>query len=454
MPRALKAPIDTIRRIAARADDRLDEVLLRRFVEDREEESFRAIVRRHGGMVLDVCQSVLRNHADAEDAFQAVFLALSANARSVRTPAALAGWLHAAACRVARKARLSRQRRQHREARTPSPRNLAPPDPSWAEVREAIHEEVNRLPERYRAAVVLFYLTGLKQDEVGAALGLSKDGAKKRLERGRSLLRAALDRRGFAPVAVLAAATVAPKPAPAALASTTATLAAQHTAGTGLVADAILQLATTGVKPMFTKLTVAATSSLLVAAIAFGVHGSGAGGSSDAVSPGPTATARQNAVASEKDPAIPAELGKPIGYYERAFRAQSEFGSRLAQPKPVEPDAKKLAPPKPIGPGPKKPALPQPAENEVILAALCWAVKERMRDRELQPWIPGEKPIQVDWPLDDRFVRFAALDLCGVLPSGVTDEHLNGVWLDLYGLPLTKDEKEKAALAWRKLRGS
>ncbi len=216
---SVASPLPTaLRRLAAALDKRPDEELLAQFTMSRDETAFAAIVRRHGGLVLDVCRSVLRNQADAEDAFQTTFLALAAKAVTVRTPSALAGWLHGTACQVARKAMRARGRRRAHEAGAPIRADILPTDPSWTEIREAIHDEVNRLPERYRSAVILFYLAGRTQDEVGRALGLSKDGAKKRLERGRALLRSALGRRGFGPAVLLAATAVSivePSAAPA-----------------------------------------------------------------------------------------------------------------------------------------------------------------------------------------------------------------------------------------------
>jgi RNA polymerase sigma factor (sigma-70 family) len=264
--------VAALRELAASLDGRPDEDLLARFTTSRDQVAFATIVHRHGALVFDVCRSVLGNQADAEDAFQATFLTLATKARTLRTPAALAGWLHGTACRVARKALRARGRRRLHETSTPARPDVPPPDPSWVEVREAIHEEVNRLPERYRAAVVLFYLAGRTQDEVGHALGLSRDGAKKRLERGRALLRTALGRRGFGPAALLAATAVTLADAPAALAN----VAARSCVAREDVPAAILSLVPHGVKPVSTAGLLGMVSILVAtAAVAFGALGGG-----------------------------------------------------------------------------------------------------------------------------------------------------------------------------------
>src|SRR5579883_1120657 len=95
-----------------------DGELLRRYLAVRDEAAFAALMRRHGPMVFSVCQSVLRQRDDAEDAFQAVFLILARKAGSVRRYEGLGGWLQRVAYRVALQARADNLRRQQREAKT------------------------------------------------------------------------------------------------------------------------------------------------------------------------------------------------------------------------------------------------------------------------------------------------------------------------------------------------
>lgn len=224
---ALPALIRRVTRAAAGPAGDPDPELLRRFAAGRDEAAFADLVARHGPLVLDVCRAVLGNHADADDAFQATFLLLARNAGTIRRPPSLAAWLHGVAHRVALKARATAARRRDREARLPAPEVAAvPADPSWAEVRAAVHEELAALGERYRAVLVLCYLDGLTHDRAAEALGLSAAAVKKRLERGRAMLRAALSRRGFGPTAVLAAVAV-PTVVPSALAASAARFATQ-----------------------------------------------------------------------------------------------------------------------------------------------------------------------------------------------------------------------------------
>jgi RNA polymerase sigma factor (sigma-70 family) len=184
-----------------------DRDLLQRFSERREAAAFHALLRRHGPMVFDVCRGVLRNEANAEDAFQATFLILARKAASIRKAASVGSWLHSVAYRTALQARAQEATRKKSEAHAPAHHVSEPDDLTWREVRAALHEELNRLPERYRVALVMCYLESKTQDQAAAQLGLAKSTLKQRLERGKELLRARLVRRDLGPAALLVAAT-------------------------------------------------------------------------------------------------------------------------------------------------------------------------------------------------------------------------------------------------------
>src|SRR5262245_36582744 len=89
-----------------------DAQLLERFVEQRDEDAFAALVRRHGSMVMGVCRRVVRNPQDAEDAFQATFLVLVRKAASIASRGLLANWLYGVAYNTALKAKAAILKRQ------------------------------------------------------------------------------------------------------------------------------------------------------------------------------------------------------------------------------------------------------------------------------------------------------------------------------------------------------
>jgi RNA polymerase sigma factor (sigma-70 family) len=180
-------------RVAPPADS--DAALLDRYARAADAEAFAALVRRHGPMVYAVCRRRLGQNADAEDAFQAVFLALAKSAGRVR---ALPAWLYRAAYLVALKAAGRRARRPAE----PLPDEVLMPDPppAWetAEVRAAVDAEVADLPEKLRAVVVLCLLEGRTNAEAAGALGIPSGTVDSRLHAARKTLQARLTRRGVA----------------------------------------------------------------------------------------------------------------------------------------------------------------------------------------------------------------------------------------------------------------
>jgi RNA polymerase sigma factor (sigma-70 family) len=166
------------------------------------EAAFQELVRRHGPMVLGVCRHILGEVHDAEDAFQATFLILARSANTIRDRRVLSRWLYEVAYRVAlrARARASRRRAQEKEAAemSASGQFADEGDPAWRELRPVLHEEVNRLPEKYRSAVVLCYLEGRTNEEAAELLRWPVGMVKGRLSRARELLRSRLTRRGLA----------------------------------------------------------------------------------------------------------------------------------------------------------------------------------------------------------------------------------------------------------------
>jgi RNA polymerase sigma factor (sigma-70 family) len=187
-----------------------DRDLLQRFAADRDEQAFAELVRRHGSMVLAVCRRVLHQQQDAEDAFQGAFLSLARKAGASGWQESVGHWLHRVAYRLALRLRKQASRRQHPPAPPQLPATVDPLEAvSGRELCAALDEELCRLPERCRAAIVQCCLEGNTRDEAARQLGWSLRQLKRRLERGRALLRQRLQKRGFEVPAVLAGALVA-----------------------------------------------------------------------------------------------------------------------------------------------------------------------------------------------------------------------------------------------------
>jgi RNA polymerase sigma factor (sigma-70 family) len=187
--------------------DLTDRELLERFAgHDRAmaELCFAALIKRHGPLVFRTCQAILHDRHEAEDAFQATFFVLARKARSLWIRDSLGPWLHEVSCRVASHGRSAVLQRcvHEREAARRAPSTVE--DKPWDDRGAVVCEELRRLPDRYRPAIVLCDLEGLTQERAAQILGWPEGTVRSRLARGRQRLRDRLTRRGLAPSVVAA----------------------------------------------------------------------------------------------------------------------------------------------------------------------------------------------------------------------------------------------------------
>jgi RNA polymerase sigma factor (sigma-70 family) len=212
--------------VARPAPELSDQVLLQRFAGHGEETAFASLMQRHGPLVLSVCRNVLHHQQDAEDAFQATFLVLARKAAIIRQGNSLASWLYGVALRTAMKAKTAAANRRALQSRggpsTPQPDPVA--EAALRELQTILHEEVQRLPEKYRAPFVLCCLEGYGRSEAARQLGWNEGTLSGRLAEARKRLQQRLTRRGVALSAALAAKALAANAAlamPAGLMSST-----------------------------------------------------------------------------------------------------------------------------------------------------------------------------------------------------------------------------------------
>jgi RNA polymerase sigma factor (sigma-70 family) len=245
-----------------------DAELLRRYAGRHDEAAFEVLVWRHGAMVLSVCRRRLGHAQDAEDGFQATFLALARAAGTVSRRESVGGWLYRVACRVANRARLRAARRATQELpEVPAPWGDPVHEAVWRNLGPVLDEEIARLPGKYRVPFVLCYLEGRSNAEAASELGCPRGTVATRLSWARQLLRARLTRRGVVLPGGLLAVALAQRAvaAPAPLVLTTVRAALAFAAGgadlDGLVSPAVADL-TKGALP-----TMVFTRSRIVAAV-------------------------------------------------------------------------------------------------------------------------------------------------------------------------------------------
>jgi RNA polymerase sigma factor (sigma-70 family) len=269
-----------IRRLfrAPPANGTSDGQLLAQFTLQRDQAAFTALVERHAAMVWGVCRRLLADVNDADDAFQGTFLVLARKAASIRRRDSVGSWLYGVAYRVATRVRSAARHRRAQERQAMIP---AQPDPAndaaWRELRPLLDDELNRLPEKYRAPLVLCYLEGKTREEAARLLHWPEGTVGGRLARARDLLRERLARRGIAlgAAALVTALTEQASPAavPAVLVQTTVEKICQFMGGSTAGISAPAAAAAQGViHAMFlSRLTIAVSVLLTVGLVAAGL---------------------------------------------------------------------------------------------------------------------------------------------------------------------------------------
>jgi RNA polymerase sigma factor (sigma-70 family) len=276
---------------AQNAED--DMRLLRLYAEGGDERAFSTLVSRHMSWVYSACCRGLKDRHLAEDAAQAVFLILARRAKNISPKVRLSGWLFKTtrfAVADARKRETRHQRRQELAAQRTTEKMIAAENLTaaeaqlWEVVAPNMDDALAYLCEKDRQAVVLHFFEGLSFSEMGPILGLSKEGAKKRVSRAIDKLRGLFARKGAtiaasALIALLAAKSV--EAAPVGLATATAAAATGQGPASymGLaIARGILQLMNNTVS-LLVKAMLAAEAAAIILIGVVAMHYSSGGSS-------------------------------------------------------------------------------------------------------------------------------------------------------------------------------
>jgi RNA polymerase sigma factor (sigma-70 family) len=329
-----------------------DAQLVESFVSRRDEASFEVLVWRHATMVLGLCQRILHDTHAAEDAFQATFLVLARKAASIGKRDAVASWLYKVASRVALRLRARAARRGAREealAEVATPGRAD--DVAWRDLRPVLDEEIDRLPEKYRAPFVLCYLQGHTNEEAAEQLRCPKGTILSRLARGRERLRSRLARRGLSlsaagMITAMCQHASAAVPLPALVSSTikAAMPFAAGQAAAGLVAPSVAALTEGVLRAMFltkTNLMTVALLAVLVLVPSAALLAGGRAVAPPASGPQPSALAAAAATAAEEaaaDEKLTESTGKVIGIGKdgKSFTLEFPPVTRGEDPKKID----------------------------------------------------------------------------------------------------------------------
>jgi RNA polymerase sigma factor (sigma-70 family) len=174
------------------------------------EEAFRQLVDRYINLVYSAAIRHLEEAQLAQDVVQTVFTALARKARTLPRDVILGGWLYRHTCFVASQAARTERRRRARETQALEMNALNDqPEPDWERLSPFLDQAMQGLGTSDRDAVMLRYFEGRNLRNVGAALGISEEAARKRVTRALEKLRSFFARRGVTLSATALAALLA-----------------------------------------------------------------------------------------------------------------------------------------------------------------------------------------------------------------------------------------------------
>ncbi len=336
-------------------DGMTDGELLTRFLSGRDEDALAALIARHGPMVWGVCCRVLRHPHDAEDAFQATFLVLVQKAATLPNRETVGNWLHGVARQTAVRMRALAARRGLREKQV-----AVMPEPTtaeqyvWNDLSPVVDEELSRLPNKYRALIVLCDLEGVTRKEVARRLDIHEGTAASRLAAARAMLAKRLARRGIVMSGVLLGTVLSQQSAwanvPASVVTSAINVATLLAAGkaAGVISGPVATLTQGVLKTMFLKKILTTTMAVLALGVAVITGGSLAVGQTEGTGkpmdkpPAATEKPMEKPPAAAEKPLVakvaardvvvntPTVLGKLQGEWELQPKVENEYKQRIS----------------------------------------------------------------------------------------------------------------------------
>ncbi len=149
-----------------------------------------SLICEYGDMLFRLCFVLLRNEQDAEDALQETFLRFLSKAPQFNDNEHQKAWLIRVATNISKDIRRFRLRHTHLNIDELS-------NYCASEEHTGTLEELLTLPPKYRIVVHLHYAEGYDVDSIASMLDISASAVKKRLQRGREMLKIVIEKEGL-----------------------------------------------------------------------------------------------------------------------------------------------------------------------------------------------------------------------------------------------------------------